>query len=80
MRLNSRENIVIGKRLLDSWGGSWDDMQKSREVDILRDSVRGITCDLEDCVEVTYNRGATEYVRLSYPAQYNILSKGENND
>lgn len=34
------------------------------------DKVDGLTADLDSAVEVAWKRGATEWVRLNYPAHY----------
>lgn len=38
------------------------------------DKIDGLQADLESAVEVAFNRGATEWVRLNYPTQYAALS------
>lgn len=53
----------------DPQGGDW--------IDVLEDRVEGLQADLDSAVEVAYKRGATEWVRLNYPKQYERLS-GEN--
>lgn len=37
------------------------------EIERLRDSNEGLTCDLRMAVQTAYNRGATEWARLNYP-------------
>ena len=43
------------------------------EHDDATDKIDGLTSDLEGAVEVAFKRGATEWVRLNYPKQYETL-------
>jgi len=38
------------------------------------DTIEGLTADLESAIEVAFKRGAREWVRLNYPAQFEKLS------
>lgn len=38
--------------------------------DALLDRIDGLEADLDSAVEVAWNRGATEWVRLNYPSHY----------
>jgi hypothetical protein len=37
------------------------------------DKIEGLDADLESAVEVAFKRGATDWTRLNYPAQYKRL-------
>lgn len=42
----------------------------------LIDKIEGLEADLDSAVEVAYRRGATEWVRMNYPAKYAAM-KGQ---
>ncbi|CAN7654773.1 hypothetical protein LJR231_005126 [Phyllobacterium sp. LjRoot231] len=39
----------------------------------LEDKIQGLEANLDSAVEIAYLRGATEWVRLNYPSQYERL-------
>lgn len=41
------------------------------------DKVEGLEADLDSVVEVAFNRGAHEWVRLNYPEHYERLRGGD---
>lgn len=41
----------------------------------LLDKIDGLESDLDSAIEVAFNRGATDWVRLNYPKRYERLSK-----
>ena len=47
---------------------------RARDAERLEDKVDGLTADLREAVEVAFLRGATEWVRLNYPADFKRLS------
>ena len=47
------------------------------EIDRLKDTVEGLTCDLRLAVETAYHRGATDWTRLNYPRIYAALTTKE---
>jgi len=47
---------------------------RARDAERLEDKVDGLTADLRSAVEVAFLRGATEWVRLNYPADFKRLS------
>lgn len=40
----------------------------------MQDKIEGLQADLDSAIEVAFNRGATEWVRLNYPDHFNRLS------
>ncbi len=42
--------------------------------------IEDLESDLESAVEVAFNRGATEWTHLNYPAQYKRLTQTEPTD
>ncbi|MDR6818489.1 hypothetical protein J2X76_003666 [Neorhizobium sp. 2083] len=38
------------------------------------DKIEGLEADLDNAIEVAFQRGAAEWVRLNYPAHYRRLS------
>ncbi|WP_267550294.1 hypothetical protein [Rhizobium rhizogenes] len=46
----------------------------SQNIEAMQDKIDGLEADLESAVEVAYRRGATDWVRLNYPANYARLS------
>lgn len=44
------------------------------EIERKDDKIEGFEADLDSAVEVAFNRGAAEWVRLNYPRQYERLS------
>lgn len=47
------------------------------EIDRLKDTVEGLTCDLRLAVETAYHRGATDWTRMNYPRIYAALTTKE---
>ena len=45
------------------------------KITALIDEVEALRSELDSAVEVAFNRGATEWVKLNYPEQYAKLSK-----
>lgn len=43
-------------------------------IDMLADKIEGLKADLDAAVEVAFKRGATDWVRLNYPDQFNRLT------
>jgi hypothetical protein len=39
------------------------------------DKIEGLEADLDSAVEVAYRRGATDWVRMNYPAKYAALKE-----
>lgn len=39
------------------------------------DTVDGLSSDLDSAVEVAYNRGAHDWVKMNYPSNYDRMSK-----
>ena len=44
------------------------------DLEYVRDKVEGLDADLKNAVEVAWNRGATEWVKMNYPADHDRLS------
>lgn len=73
----TREEIVAGLRIVGSPFTTLDHLATSaaNQIEELTDKVDGLLSDLDSAVEVAYERGATEWTRLNYPAQFARLSK-----
>ncbi|MBB3411176.1 hypothetical protein FHT87_005129 [Rhizobium sp. BK316] len=68
--------------MTDTIGRLREARRTSEVLDLLEeaiDKIEGLEADLDSAVEVAYKRGATEWVRLNYPAKYAKL-KERNND
>lgn len=48
-------------------------------VKVLEDTIDGLESELQSAVEVAFRRGAHEWVRLNYPAQFATLTQGSDN-
>lgn len=49
-------------------------------VKVLEDTIDGLESELQSAVEVAFRRGAHEWVRLNYPAQFATLTQGSEGD
>jgi len=45
------------------------------QIENLSDKLDAVSSELDACVEVCYNRGATEFVRLNYPSHFERLQE-----
>ncbi len=65
------------KRGRDSIQSEYDRLRASHsaEVEALNDKIEGISADLDSAVDVAFNRGADEWVRMNYPDRFEKLSR-----